>query len=347
MRHIDSRPGLSLQALQHLKKKAQEDAAKFGQCSLMLDGMSLRKEVQWDPSACEMVGFVDLGGIVEEEEDPKPATEALVFMAVGLNAPWKIPVAYFFTNGLSGEVQAKLLSACLTALHEHNISCIATVMDGLPANLRMVSLLGASFNLSNIVPFFPHPCNNEPVCVFLDACHLIKNIRTSFCSLRQIHTPSGIAYWRHLQDLQELQYAEGLRAANKITKNHIMFHNDKMKVKLAVQTISQSAANGLLYCKNIHLKHFEDCPPTAEFISLFDRLFDIYNSRSPLCKGYKAPINRNNWEEINNFLERAKTFISQLTNVSGKVLMSTRAKTGFFGFFVQHFFNSRHAFWEC
>jgi hypothetical protein len=63
-----------------------------------------------------------------------------------------------------------------------------------------------------------------------------------------------------------------------------------MKVKLAVQTLSQSAASTLLFCHEIKLRHFEDCPPTAEFISIFDRLFDIFNSRSPLGKGFKAPI---------------------------------------------------------
>jgi hypothetical protein len=332
MRHIDARPGLSLQSLRYLRQKVEEDPVTYGQCSLMLDGMSLRKELQWDASSNEIVGCVDLGGIVEGSEDPQIATEALVFMAVGMNAPWKIPIAYFFTTGLNGSIQAQLLSACLKALNDHNVHCMATVMDGLPANIRMITLLGASCSIDNMKPFFPHPSTNNPVNVFFDACHLIKNIRTSFHALSQVYTPVGIAYWQHLVRLQELQYVEGLRAANKITKDHILFHNNKMKVKLAVQTLSQSAAQTLLYCHNIKLRHFEDCPPTAEFISIFDRVFDIFNSRSLLCKGFKAPISRSNWEEINVFLESAKMFISQLKDVSGKLLTTTKLKMGFLGF---------------
>jgi hypothetical protein len=193
MRHIDAKPGLSLQSLKYLRQKAEEDASKYGQCSLMLDGMSLRKELQWDASSSEIVGCVDLGGIVEAADDPDIATEALVFMAVGLNAPWKIPIAYFFTKGLNGAIQAQLLSACLEALHEHNISCMATVMDGLPANIRMITILGASCTLDNIKPYFPHPSTNNPVNVFFDACHLMKNVRTSFNAPSQIYTPVGIA----------------------------------------------------------------------------------------------------------------------------------------------------------
>ena len=43
-------------------------------------------------------GHVDLGDGVKHE---KVAREALVVMAVGINSHWKLPIGYFFVNGLS------------------------------------------------------------------------------------------------------------------------------------------------------------------------------------------------------------------------------------------------------
>jgi len=38
------------------------------------------------------------------------ATEATVFMAVGINRAWKLPLAYFLTKGsMSGDQQSNLL----------------------------------------------------------------------------------------------------------------------------------------------------------------------------------------------------------------------------------------------
>lgn len=57
----------------------------------MCDAMAIRREIEWDAARKVHVGFVDFGdGPVDEVE----ATEALVFMAVGLVGSWKIPVGY-------------------------------------------------------------------------------------------------------------------------------------------------------------------------------------------------------------------------------------------------------------
>ncbi len=68
-------------------------------CNLILDEMSLQKAIEWDGS--QFKGYVDLGfGLTDDTR--AAATDALVFMAVAVNSSWKIAIAYFFTNGLSG-----------------------------------------------------------------------------------------------------------------------------------------------------------------------------------------------------------------------------------------------------
>lgn len=44
--------------------------------------------------------------------------------------------------------------------------------------------------------------------------------------------------WSYIESLQKLQSQEGLRAGNKLHERHIQWQEQKMKVKLAVQTLS-------------------------------------------------------------------------------------------------------------
>jgi hypothetical protein len=62
-----------------------------------------------------------------EDVDNIPlAKEALVFMAVGINDSWKIPVGYFLINGLPGNIRPMLLKQCIELLRDtsHYKFCI-------------------------------------------------------------------------------------------------------------------------------------------------------------------------------------------------------------------------------
>lgn len=77
--------------------------------------------------------------------------------------------------------------------------------------------------------------------------------------------------WSYLQSLLQLQSDSGLRAANKLTKRHISFENQKMKVKLCSQTFSNSVSVALKVCEKLGLPAFDGSEKTAEFVSLMDR----------------------------------------------------------------------------
>ena len=52
--------------------------------------------------------------------------------------------------------------------------------------------------------------------------------------------------WEYIEKLHEYQDNHGLRAANKLTSQHVHYQNKKMKVSLVVQTIaSESVAKTL------------------------------------------------------------------------------------------------------
>ena len=86
---MDERPGLNTMMLNMLGRTFEEDPDKHGHVTLMLDAMSIKKHLQYNPRTKQMSGYVDLGNGCNETD---PATEALVLMVVGLKGHWKAPV---------------------------------------------------------------------------------------------------------------------------------------------------------------------------------------------------------------------------------------------------------------
>ncbi len=80
------------------KVKKAKKANKEVIVALMLDDMSLKKHIDFDSKSSTFKGFVDVGTGVTDD-DSRPATEALIIMAVGVNGHFKIPIGYFFIAG--------------------------------------------------------------------------------------------------------------------------------------------------------------------------------------------------------------------------------------------------------
>lgn len=131
--------------------------------------------------------------------------------------------------------------------------------------------------------------------------------------------------WQLIVNLYHYQNSCGLTFANKLSKQHVLFEKNKMKVKYAVQVLSQSVANALLTLSDLKHPDFINVHPTVEFLKTFDVIFDIMNSRSVSQQFSKAPLqpsNENRWKEIfNNTVQ----YITNLKTSSGQcVLDSTR-----------------------
>ncbi|ELU12663.1 hypothetical protein CAPTEDRAFT_39725, partial [Capitella teleta] len=140
----------------------------------------------------------------------------------------------------------------------------------------------------------------------------------------------GKVRWQDIAALHSLQEKEGLRAANKLTKGHIQFENRKMNVKLAAQTLSRSVASGLRFAEESN--SLMDCSGTIEFCEIIDHLFDVFNSRSPLARGFKHPLNATNWAETKIFLRRARYYLMTICDQSGKRIVEGKRRMGILGF---------------
>ena len=75
------------------KAKMMNESGKL--CTLTMDEVSLKANLQYDQSKDEVTGIEDFG---EGDRSSKVATAALVFMARGIKDNWKQPLGYVLVN---------------------------------------------------------------------------------------------------------------------------------------------------------------------------------------------------------------------------------------------------------
>ena len=83
-----------------------------------------------------------------------------------------------------------------------------------------------------------------------------------------------------------------------------------MKVSLAAQVLSKSVADCIHHCgHNLDMQEFAYCDGTVQFLTIFDKIFDLLNSRNPGLQGRKAPMREGNktvWQET---IKEGKNYI--------------------------------------
>lgn len=327
--HINATPGFTTEALKMLTLKVKS-SNKPVICSLMLDEMAIRQQLDFDGQ--KYYGRVDLGTGLEYDS-LEMAKECLVFMVVSMNENWKIPIGYFQTSSLTGSQKAELTKHALYLLKETAVSVVSLTFDGCSSNLTMARILGCDFNVNKL------NCVFDNIAIFMDPAHMVKLVRNAFGEKKEFIDGDGNKInFNCVQKLFLLQEAEGCHLANKLRQSHIFFFKQKMKVKLATQLLSKSVADALTFCKhNLRLPEFSDVDGTVKFIEMFNTGFDILNSRSINCIGNKKAICKDNFQQIFEFTKLMSNYIKGL-KVKDKdqfipVLDSNR-KTGFLGFIV-------------
>lgn len=265
---VDAKPGLNKLMLDMLGRRCHEDHTKYGLVTLILDAMAIKKTVQYNPQTQKMSGFVDMG---DGSNETDVASEALVFMVVGIQGHWKAPVAYYLTSALSPETLKVLVVHALEELHARGLRVVCMTMDGHASNISMCNKLGCDLKANPCEPLktsFAHPVTGERVFVMMDACHMLKLARNMLQAYSPIMNTTGPINWKYIVYLNNVQTKDGLHAANKITHKHVHFDNQKMKVSLAAQTLSRSVTVALRTLRDLGYSQFKDCEATAEFIEV-------------------------------------------------------------------------------
>ena len=140
--------------------------------------------------------------------------------------------------------------------------------------------------------------------------------------------------WQLIVNLYNFQRTNGFTYANKLSKQHIMFEKNKMKVKYAVQVLSQSVASALLTLCDLQHPDFVNVHPTVNYLKQFDQIFDVRNSRSLTHHLRKGPIQESNVDEWKSVFESTVLYISGLKTPAGKPVLESTRYAAFLGWLV-------------
>lgn len=300
--------------------------------------MAIRQKSDFD-------GNIFHGYVSHGSSDKHLAKEALVFMVVAINSHWKLPIGYFLIAGLGATEKKKLFIQCLDQLNEINANVISLTFDGARSNISMAKQLGSqiyydtethinNISESSLKPSFIH-CGKK-IRIIYDACHAIKLVRGALAEKGPfIDNEDNEISWHFIVQLEKLQESEGVHLGNKLRKAHVNFFKQKMKVRLAVQVLSQSVADALKFCRDVFKnKIFENCGATIQFIEIINKIFDILNSRFPGARNWKRAIMNNNYDEIFKFAHSAITYLKHLKFPNGNYLVLSERKAGFIGLII-------------
>lgn len=200
MRTVDDRPGLCQHVVDSLSESQKLDPANYSNCVLMFDEMAIKHHTTWVPSEGRHVGYVDIGGIIEQDQD-KIAKNALVLMAVGFRKKWKSPISFHLTAGLTSDTLSVLITQAIDALSKVNIQVRVLVSDGHRTNISALKKLGCNIDELNFS--FMH--NGVLIQAMLDQVHMVKVMRNLFHDIEVIIGAHGTARWQDIKNLVALQ----------------------------------------------------------------------------------------------------------------------------------------------
>lgn len=332
---FDGRPGISQESLNAIKLMVVEMRNQNEQlyCSLCWDEMSIRRHVQWVNSEKKFKGYISYG---RKDPDGKlpVARNALVFLLNGHNTSIAIPVAHHFITTLKADEKAVLVGDVVSAISAVGAKIINVTFDGLSTNLPACEILGASFDLKDMKPYIRNPYDGTNIHVILDASHMVKLLRNYFASRTIYDSDKKKIQFKYIERLESYRIKHNF-ITHKLTKRHIQWDKAKMNVKLAVQTLSNSVAESMLYLREQGCEDFEDCLPTVNFIKKVNVLFDIFNSdHNHQNNFYKRVLNKDSSSAIFEKLDEIDLYIRSLKFSFNQSVLNSEKKYGFIGFLI-------------
>lgn len=273
-------------------------------CIISFDEISLKSHLEYSTNKDVLTGLEDYG---DGEKTNCLATSAIVFMARGISENWKQPLAYFLVNeACSSEKVKEKLFQIIDEVENIGLSVLAVVCN-IGSNFQK---LFRELNLTYENPSFLH--NGKRILFLFDAPHIIKAVRNNLMKY-EFHFDDGkFASWKDIQQLYQIDSKNDIRCCPKLTKSHLSPNNfQKMKVKLATQVLSHTVSSAMYTGVSTG-----QLPPraaaTAEFIEMFDQIFDSLNSSSfespkPINKPITQDSNHCKFlKEMSNFVQKIK-----------------------------------------
>ena len=84
----------------------------------------------------KFIGNTEFGTFQAKAGDTS-ATSALLFMVCGLQNPWRVPIAYFLTTFLNGDILKQLIYEAINLLTEEVAEVSIVTFDGASKSMSM------------------------------------------------------------------------------------------------------------------------------------------------------------------------------------------------------------------
>jgi DNA transposase THAP9 len=307
-------PGFNNELFCALQHKVESFSVRDKVCALLIDEMSLKSGLLYDPATDMIIGYEDYGEGIGRYN--KVATSALVFMLRGLASNWKQPLSYVLTSSTCNMCYLKkLLLLCLTKLSDIGLTVKVIISDQGSNFQQLVKDLGVSIS----EPYFIF--NNEKYYYMFDPPHLLKSIRNNLYKHSFVFNQKK-ACWKVISDFYAVDCKQKFRLAPKLTKKHIDLPAfSKMKVKLAAQVLSSSVAAGLVTQASLL---GADAQETADFVKGFDEIFDAVNSSQLTCeKPLRCAMSSNSVHL--SYFHTALTWLNSLSVIDNNGCNRTKA----------------------
>lgn len=126
-------------------------------------------------------------------------------------------------------------------------------------------------------------------------------------------------------------------AGTKLTKKHISYKNNKMNVKIAAQTLSESVSSAIKYVHESGFKQFLSPENTTEFCLMFNNAFDVLNVHSQFVNrsNYKVPLTDENYDELKAQADKIIQYITDLQTVRNQLpILKSDRKVDFLGLII-------------
>ncbi|XP_055584969.1 uncharacterized protein LOC129737836 [Uranotaenia lowii] len=271
--------------------------------------MSIKPQITYNAKSDVFFGFPDTGRLRKNENNNhmKLASEAITVMISGLYRNYKQPIAFFLAhNSLGSQGQLILLKKCIQAVKRIGLIPVAMTMDQGSTNIKMLREAGVSKNKPWIV------VDGEKVGIFYDAPHLIKSARNALKKTNAVSN-GKIASFRHVELLYEVDVNSAIRLAPKLLDKNINLPPfASMNVALATRTLSETCASAIKYYVGTTQLPTEAIN-TSEFLLLYDRIFDTFNSRERFPDSIGKPLRKPITDESSHF-----TFLNEALVILNK-----------------------------
>lgn len=215
------------------------------------------------------------------------------FMIVGLKENVPFIIKSVPEIKISGDFLQDELKKCIQTLQSINFNVRAVVADNHSSNVAAFNGLTEQFGRDSD-PFRVW-VNDQPIYLFYDAVHLVKNIRNNLLNQKRLLFPpficddmdvsvkvaGGEISWSLLHRVHEKdqQNQANIRSAPKLSSQVLHPGNCKQSVPVALAIFDPSTIASIL-------KYFPSAQDSADFLQLFNTWWTISNA--------KSQYNRNN-----------------------------------------------------